>query len=171
MSELSVQNEVQDQDEDKCFVCFQPNNKESIPIPCLNNHPDKIHKKCYEDYSKRFPNCFCGNLMHIPKRDNETMVDYWSRCCQGDSKSCSIKIVHGVVRFKNLINNEEVTKEFTVTSDSIKGCFQYIDENVSIWEQLMRQDIPHLISIGSKSKRFYFMENGSILGIFSVKSL
>jgi len=119
MSELSVQNKVQDQDEDKCFVCFQPNNKESIPIPCLNNHPDKIHKKCYEEYSNRFPNCFCGNKMHIPKREHETMK------------------IHGVFKFKTLMNNEEVIKEFTVTIDSIMEFFQYILIVFILWSMVL----------------------------------
>jgi len=167
MSEAPVQNEVQR--EDKCFVCFQSNNKVSIPIPCLNNHPDKIHKKCYEEYSKRFPNCFCGNKMHIPKHQHETMVDYWNRCC-GVNSNDSLKIVRGVVRFKNLLDHEEVTKPFTATVNSIKAFPQYIDKNKSFWQQISR-GIPYLINIESNNGSFWFVEHSSILCIYRVDSI
>jgi len=165
MSELSVQNEVQDQDEDKCFVCFQPNNKESIPIPCLNNHPDKIHKKCLKEYLLNRSECYCGNRMHIPKYEIETIHEYWIRCCGGEKKNT--KVVHGAVRFKNLTNNKKVTKEFKVTDDLIHVMPQYIDEDVSFWNQ----DVPYLVRIGSESNCFSFIEKGSYLCIYSVTKL
>jgi hypothetical protein len=164
MSELSVQNEVQN----KCFICSKLNDIMSINIPCLNNHTDKIHKECYYRYSKTNPNCRCGNIMHIPRGEHESIMTYWDNCCEGFgilrpfNQTKHKKIVHGLVIFTDFMTGEKVTKEFKVTGDSIDGMRQYTDENASMWDQ----PGPSLITIGCKHDCFTFCHDAELV-IFS----
>jgi hypothetical protein len=131
-----------------------------------------VQNELENKYLEGCPNCHYGNGVHIPYRENETILNYWNRCCGEYSKdsSSSLKIVHGVVRFKNLLNNEEVTKEFTVTDNSIQGYCQYIDENISIWNQIWG-GTSCLIRIKSKYNSIFFLEQTSKLCIYRVDSV
>ena len=128
-----------------------------------------VQNELENKYLEGCPNCICENSMHIAKHQHETMVDYWNRCC-GVNSNDSLKIVRGVVRFKNLLNHEEVTKPFTATVNSIKAFPQYIDKNESIWQQISR-GIPYLINIESNNESFWFVEHSSILCIYRVDSV
>jgi hypothetical protein len=157
MSQQSIQNQIV-QDQNICFVCQEENNKNSVPIPCLGKHSDGIHIECLKRYSQNYSVCFCGNRIHILKYENEPIHCYWRRCC--DEEPNNMKIVHGAVIFKDFQNDNEVTKEFEVTADSIDINCQYFGGPNKYG--------PIVVKLGSGIDHFYFLEKGTQFVIYNV---